>query len=52
MSHVVVGLGSETAALPTTVCIMSIALFAVSTRLITRRTVDLCRVGSCLCRMH
>jgi hypothetical protein len=28
---------------------MGIALRAVSTELTTRRTVDLCRVGSCLC---
>lgn len=29
---------------------MGIALCAVSTALTSRRTVDLCRVGSCLCR--
>lgn len=29
---------------------MGIALHAVSTPLTSRRTVDLCRVGSCLCR--
>ncbi len=52
MSHFVVGWGGGTDDGPTTVRLMSIALFAVSTRLITRRTVDLCRVGSCLCRMR
>lgn len=31
---------------------MGIALFAVSARLTCRRTVDLCRVGSCLCFMR
>ncbi|MGH8961005.1 MAG: putative leader peptide [Jatrophihabitantaceae bacterium] len=31
---------------------MSISLSAVSTELTSRRTVDLCRVGSCLCRMR
>ncbi len=31
---------------------MGIALCAVSTELTIRRTVDLCRVGSCLCRMR
>ncbi len=36
----------------TTVCVMSIALFAVSISLTSRRTVDLCRVDSCLCRMR
>ncbi|HZY76981.1 MAG TPA: putative leader peptide [Jatrophihabitantaceae bacterium] len=29
---------------------MGIPLFAVSARLTSRRAVDLCRVGSCLCR--
>jgi hypothetical protein len=28
---------------------MGIPLFAVSARLTSRRAVDLCRVGSCLC---
>jgi hypothetical protein len=31
---------------------MGIALCAVSISLTTRRTVDLCRVGSCLCCMR
>ncbi len=37
---------------PTIVAAMGIALCAVSISLTTRRTVDLCRVGSCLCRMR
>ena len=31
---------------------MGIALRAVSTALTSRRTVDLCRVGSCLCHLY
>jgi len=31
---------------------MGIALRAVSTALTSRRTVDLCRVGSCLCPLY
>ena len=37
---------------PSIVAPMGIALCAVSVSLTSRRTVDLCRVGSCLCRMH
>jgi hypothetical protein len=44
-----VGLGGPPAA---SLARMGIALCAVSTALTSRRTVDLCRVGSCLCRLR